>query len=151
MSQEAPRVGIVLVSHSVRLAEGAADLAGQVSGGTVRVLAAGGTEDGGLGTSAEKVAQAVAGADAGAGVLVLPDLGSAVLTVRAMLAETGGLAETGEPADIAGPADTPGARVVLADAPFVEGAVAATVTAAAGADLKAVARAAEEAWHARKL
>src|SRR5487761_28334 len=135
MSEVAPRVGIVLVSHSVRLAEGAADLAGQVSGGTVRVLAAGGTEDGELGTSAEKVARAVASADAGAGVLVLPDLGSAVLTVRAMLDETGGLA------------DRPGARVVLADAPFVEGAVAATVTAAAGADLKAVATAAEEAWH----
>jgi phosphoenolpyruvate---glycerone phosphotransferase subunit DhaM len=133
MSQVAPRVGIVLVSHSVQLAEGAADLAGQVSGGTVRVLAAGGTEDGELGTSAEKVALAVASAEAGAGVLVLPDLGSAVLTVRAMLA------------------DMPGARVVLADAPFVEGAVAATVTAAAGADLKAVATAAEEAWHARKL
>jgi len=64
MSQEAPRVGIVLVSHSVRLAEGAADLAGQVSGGTVRVLAAGGTDDGELGTSADKVAEAVAGAEA---------------------------------------------------------------------------------------
>jgi PTS hybrid protein len=133
MAHEVPRVGIVLVSHSARLAEGAADLAGQVSGGAVRVLAAGGTEDGELGTSAEKVAQALAGAEAGAGVLVLPDLGSAVLTVRALLA------------------DRPGARVVLADAPFVEGAVAATVTAAAGADLKAVAAAAEEAWHARKL
>ena len=133
MSQVAPRVGIVLVSHSVWLAEGTAELAGQVSGGTVRVLAAGGTEDGELGTSAEKVAQAVASAEAGAGVLVLPDLGSAVLTVRVMLE------------------DMPGARVVLADAPFVEGAVAATVTAAAGADLKAVATAAEEAWHARKL
>src|ERR1700744_5993706 len=110
MSHVAPRVGIVLVSHSVRLAEGAADLAGQVSGGTVRVLAAGGTDDGGLGTSAEKIAAAVAAADAGAGVLVLPDLGSAVLTVRVML--------SGEASE----------RVVLADAPFVEGAVAATVT-----------------------
>jgi PTS hybrid protein len=133
MSQVAPRVGIVLVSHSARLAEGTADLAGQVGGGTVRVLAAGGTEDGGLGTSAEKVAQAVASAEAGAGVLVVPDLGSAVLTVRAMLE------------------DLPDVRVVLADAPFVEGAVAATVTAAAGADLTAVVKAAEEAWHARKL
>ena len=78
MSHEAPRVGIVLVSHSDRLAEGAADLARQVSGGTVAVLAAGGTEDGELGTSSEKVARAVAGAEAGAGVLVLPDLGSAL-------------------------------------------------------------------------
>jgi phosphoenolpyruvate---glycerone phosphotransferase subunit DhaM len=133
MSPVAPRVGIVLVSHSVRLAEGAAELAAQVSGGTVRVLAAGGTEDGTLGTSLEKVTQAVAVAEAGAGVLVLPDLGSAVLTIRALLE------------------DEPGARVVLADGPFVEGAVAATVTAAAGADLKTVAQAAEEAWHARKL
>jgi PTS hybrid protein len=123
----------VLVSHSARLAEGAADLAGQVSGGTVPVLAAGGTDDGELGTSAETIGAAVASAETGAGVLVLPDLGSAVLTVRAMLE------------------DLPGARVVLADAPFVEGAVAATVTAAAGADLKAVAQAAEESWHARKL
>ena len=133
MSPVAPRVGIVLVSHSDRLAEGAADLAGQVGGDSVRVIAAGGTEDGGLGTSAEKVARALAAAESGAGVLVLPDLGSAVLTVLAMLE------------------DLRGARVMLADAPFVEGAVAAAVTAAAGADLRAVAKAAEEAWHARKL
>jgi PTS hybrid protein len=133
MSQVAPRVGIVLVSHSVRLAEGAADLAAQVGGGTVTVVAAGGTDDGGLGTSAAKVERAIGAAEAGAGVLVLPDLGSAVLTVRALLA------------------DLPDANVTLADAPFVEGAVAATVTAAASADLKAVAKAAEEAWHASKL
>jgi PTS hybrid protein len=47
--------------------------------------------------------------------------------------------------------DLPDVTVTLADAPFVEGAVAATVTAAGGADLTAVAKAAEEAWHARKL
>ncbi len=128
-----PQVGIVLVSHSVRLAEGAADLAAQVGGGTVTVVAAGGTDDGGLGTSAAKVERALRLAEAGAGVLVLADLGSAVLTMRALLE------------------DLPDATVVLADAPFVEGAVAATVTAAAGADLTAVAKAAEEAWHARKL
>ena len=133
MSQVGPQVGIVLVSHSARLAEGAADLASQVGGGTVRVIPAGGTEDGGLGTSAEKVGRALTAAESGAGVLVLPDLGSAVLTVLAMLE------------DLRGP------HVLLADAPFVEGAVAATVTAAAGADLRAVAKAAEEAWHARKL
>jgi len=128
-----PQVGIVLVSHSVRLAEGAADLAAQVGGGTVAVVAAGGTDDGGLGTSAAKVERALRDAEHGAGVVVLPDLGSAVLTVRALLE------------------DLPDVTVALADAPFVEGAVAATVTAAAGADLTAVAKAAEEAWHARKL
>ncbi len=128
-------VGIVLVSHSAALAEGAAELASQVAGGTVPVIPAGGTDDGGLGTSAAKVEQAIKQADRGAGVLIVPDLGSAVLTVRALLAD---------PEDLPGP-------VELVDAPFIEGVVAATVIAAAGADIAAVRGAAEEAWHARKL
>jgi PTS hybrid protein len=127
-------VGIVLVSHSAELAQGAANLAAQVSGGTVTIVAAGGTEDGDLGTSSAKVERALRQADQGAGVVVLPDLGSAVLTVRAVLEDYGSAS-----------------GVLLADAPFVEGAVAATVIAAAGGDLKAVAAAAEEARHARKL
>jgi phosphoenolpyruvate---glycerone phosphotransferase subunit DhaM len=127
-------VGIVLVSHSAELAAGAAHLAGQVSGGTVTIIAAGGTDEGELGTSAAKVADGLRHADQGAGVVVLPDLGSAVLTVKAVLEDYGAAA-----------------TVVLADAPFVEGAVAATVIAAAGGDVKAVAAAAEEARHVRKL
>jgi dihydroxyacetone kinase phosphotransfer subunit len=129
------RVGIVLVSHSAALAEGAAELAAQISGGTVAIIPAGGTDDGALGTSSAKVERAVKLADAGAGVVILPDLGSAVLTVRALL---------GEPGDLPTP-------VELADAPFVEGVVAATVAAAAGGNITAVVTAAEEARHARKL
>jgi PTS hybrid protein len=129
----AATVGILLVSHSAELAAGVAHLAGQVSGGTVTIIAAGGTDDGDLGTSAAKVADGLNLADSGAGVVVLPDLGSAVLTVRAVLE------------------DLVGNLVLLADAPFVEGAVAATVTAAAGGDVQAVAAAAEEARHVRKL
>ena len=129
-----PTVGIVLVSHSAELAAGAAYLAAQVSGGTVTIIAAGGTDEGDLGTSAAKVADGLLRADQGAGVVVLPDLGSAVLTVKAVLED-----------------HAEAATVLLADAPFVEGAVAATVTAAAGGDVKAVAAAAEEARHARKL
>ena len=131
----AARVGIVLVSHSASLAEGTAELAGQVGGGTVTIATAGGTDDGRIGTSLVKIQRAVRLADAGAGVLILPDLGSSVLTVRALLAE---------------PEDLP-AQIVMADAPFVEGAVAAAVTAAAGGDLEAVLDAAQEARHARKL
>jgi dihydroxyacetone kinase phosphotransfer subunit len=134
MSQQAT-VGIVLVSHSAALAEGAAELAAQISGGTVAIIPAGGTDDGRLGTSADKVAQAVKLADNGAGVVIIPDLGSAVLTVRALLAE----------------ADDLPAQVRLADGPFVEGVVAATVTAAGGAGIEAVLAAAEEARNARKL
>jgi phosphoenolpyruvate---glycerone phosphotransferase subunit DhaM len=131
----AANVGIVLVSHSAPLAEGTAELAGQVGGGTVTIATAGGTDDGRIGTSIAKIQRALQLADAGAGVLILPDLGSSVLTVRALLAD---------------PDDLPG-QVVMADAPFVEGAVAAAVAAAAGGDLKAVLDAAQEARHARKL
>jgi phosphoenolpyruvate---glycerone phosphotransferase subunit DhaM len=131
----ADRVGIVLVSHSAAIAEGTAELAAQVSGGSVVIVPAGGTDDGGIGTSPAKVEEGLRLADRGAGVVILPDLGSAVLTVRLLLTETGRLP----------------VPVVVADAPFVEGAVAATVSAAAGADVKTVLAAAEEARYARKL
>ncbi|MEU8936065.1 PTS fructose transporter subunit IIA [Streptomyces sp. NPDC048409] len=130
-------VGIVLVSHSAEVAASVADLArGLAGGGTaVPLAAAGGTEGGGLGTSAELIAGAAASVDRGAGVAVLTDLGSAVLTVKALLAEGDELPD--------------GTRLV--DAPFVEGAVAAVVTAATGADLDAVAAAAADAYSYRKV
>ncbi|MEU1124383.1 PTS fructose transporter subunit IIA [Streptomyces sp. NPDC005899] len=135
MSEE-PQVGIVLVSHSGPVAEAVAELArGLAAGGaTAPVAAAGGTSAGGLGTSAELVSKAARAVDRGAGVALLVDLGSALLTVKAMLAEGGGLPE--------------GARLV--DAPFVEGAVAALVTASAGGDLAAVEAAATDAYGYRK-
>ncbi|MFI2642254.1 PTS-dependent dihydroxyacetone kinase phosphotransferase subunit DhaM [Streptomyces sp. NPDC018610] len=129
-------VGIVLVSHSAAVAESVVQLARGLAGGgvTVPVAPAGGRAGGGLGTSAELVSAAAASVDQGAGVAVLTDLGSAVLTVKALLAEGDEL-----------PEDTR-----LVDAPFVEGAVAAVVTAATGADLDAVAAAAADAYSYRK-
>ncbi|MGW5654207.1 PTS-dependent dihydroxyacetone kinase phosphotransferase subunit DhaM [Streptomyces humi] len=128
-------VGIVLVSHSAEVAASVADLAKGLAGGvSVPVAPAGGTEGGGLGTSAELIAAAAMSVDRGAGIALLTDLGSAVLTVKALLAEGDELPD--------------GARLV--DAPFVEGAVAAVVTAATGADLDAVAAAAAEAYTYRK-
>ncbi len=127
-------VGIVLISHSRALAEGAADVAGQVSAGAVRIVGVGGTEDGRLGTSAEALAAAVDKVSGPAGVVVIPDLGSSVLSAKAYLAEH-------ESAH----------AVVLADAPFVEGAVAAAVTASGGAALADVLAAAEGARHVGKL
>ena len=79
-------VGIVLISHSSSLAAGAAELVGQIAGGA-RVVPAGGTEDGQLGTSSRLIGEAIAKADQGAGVLLIPDLGSAVLTARVLLEE----------------------------------------------------------------
>ncbi|GAA2246987.1 PTS fructose transporter subunit IIA [Streptomyces indiaensis] len=130
-------VGIVLVSHSAEVAASVAELAKGLAGGgpAVPVAPAGGTEGGGLGTSAELIAAAAASVDRGAGVAVLTDLGSAVLTVKALLAEGDELPE----------------RTRLVDAPFVEGAVAAVVTASTGADPAAVKAAATEAYSYRKV
>ncbi|MEV2214084.1 PTS fructose transporter subunit IIA [Streptomyces sp. NPDC050997] len=134
---DAKTVGIVLVSHSAEVAASVARLATSLAGGgtDVPVAPAGGTEGGDLGTSAELIAAAAASVDRGAGVAVLTDLGSAVLTVKALLAEGDELPD--------------GTRLV--DAPFVEGAVAAVVTAATGADLAAVEAAAAEAYTYRKV
>lgn len=126
-------VSIVLVSHSARLAEGVAEMARQIGSADVAVLTAGGTDDGDLGTSPALVERALADADRGAGIVILPDLGSSVLTARAVLDD-----RTEDDA-------------VLVDTAFVEGAVAAAVTAATGAALDEVVAAAEEARHVRKL
>jgi phosphoenolpyruvate---glycerone phosphotransferase subunit DhaM len=103
-------VGIVLVSHSDRLARGLRELVGQLTAGAVPVEVAGGTDDGRLGTSYALVRTAIKQADVGAGVVVLCDLGSAVLTARTVLE------------------DDPREDVVLVDASFVD---LTTVVAAA--------------------
>ena len=125
-------VGIVIVSHSSDLANGVAELAAQVAGDEVAIHAAGGGPGGSLGTDEALVRDAISKADAGDGVLVLGDLGSAILTIRHVLEGGNG-------------------HVKLADAPLVEGAVAAAVIASMGSSLADTARAAEEARHARKL
>lgn len=134
-----PRVGVVLVSHSSELADATADLAKALvgSGDPAPVAAAGGVEGGGIGTSSTLVREAVKAVDGGCGVVVLCDMGSAVLTMKALLAETG---EGALPKDVR-----------IADAPFVEGAVAALVTASTGADLDAIMAATDDARTYRKL
>ncbi|MEQ4716068.1 phosphoenolpyruvate--protein phosphotransferase [Nonomuraea sp. B19D2] len=123
-------VGLVLVAHSAGLAAEAAALARGIAGAGTPVAAAGGTADGGLGTSVDLIEAALRSVDQGDGVVLIPDLGSSVLTAR-LLEEDG--------------------RVVVADVPFVEGAIAAAVAAAAGVPLSDVLEAAEEARTYRKL
>jgi PTS hybrid protein len=119
-------VSLVVVSHSGKIADGAAELAAQMAPDVV-VLAAGGTTDGRIGTSLEKVLAALDKAGSG-GTVILTDLGSAVMTAESALE----FAENAE-------------DMVLADAPLVEGLVAAAVAAQGGADVQAVKRAAEAA------
>jgi phosphocarrier protein FPr len=119
-------VGIVIVTHSARLAEGVVELARQMAGTEVVIEAAGGIDDAvnPIGTDATRVMGAIERASGPEGVLVLMDLGSAVLSAELALSML-------EP-DRAG-------RVLLCEAPLVEGAVAAAVAARIGAPLSDVA------------
>src|SRR5438093_3206289 len=120
-------IGIVLVSHSAALAQGLAEMLAAIGSADVPVAVAGGAAHGGLGTSVEFIQAAIDAADRGDGVVIIPDLGSSVLSAKTVLG------------------DGNGRRAVLVDAPFVEGAVAAAVTAASGASLEEVAEAARQA------
>jgi PTS hybrid protein len=122
-------VGLVIVSHSSKIAEGVVDLAAQMAEG-VRIVAAGGTDDDGIGTSFDKVSAAVVDADDGAGVVVLCDLGSAILTAETAL-------------DFVD--DDVRERIRIADAPLVEGSIAAAVAAQIGETLDEVVTAAQSA------
>lgn len=127
-------IGIVAVSHSRALAEAARELALQMGGeAPPRVEVAAGTADGGLGTDAAAIADAIARADSGDGVLVLMDLGSAILSTEMALEF---LAEP--------------VRTRLSPAPFVEGLVAAVVGAASGASLDDVAAQIADAGDAKR-
>jgi phosphocarrier protein FPr len=117
-------VGLVIVSHSAALADGVTELAREMGGGQVAIEAAGGMEDGQIGTDAERVREAVEKVRSADGVLVLMDLGSALMSAE-MATEM---------------VEQDGGPIMLSEAPLVEGAVAAAALAGAGASLEEVAR-----------
>ena len=129
-------VGLVLISHSASIADGLAELVAQVAGPDVPVIAAGGGPEGSLGTDGGKVLEAMRAAAKRGGAVVLMDLGSSVLSVRAALEELD---------------EDTRSRLEVADAPLVEGAIAAGVTASTGASAAEVADAAREARSVDKL
>lgn len=125
-------VGTVLVSHSQTLAEAMVDYAHMMAPQAV-VVAAGGLEDGTFGTSYEKIEAAIEQAQQGDGVVVLMDMGSAVMTVKMVLE------------------DMEDDTVVMADCPFVEGAVEGTVLAQSGAALAEIVQALSNVGAVHKL
>jgi PTS hybrid protein len=129
-------VGLVLVSHSEELAAGLAELARQVAGPDVEIVAAAGGPNGSLGTDGARVLEALREGAKRGGAVVLMDLGSSVLSVKAAIAEL-------EPEELQ--------HLQVVDAPFVEGTIAAAVTASTGASAAEVARAAEDARNVAKL
>ena len=106
-------VGIVIVSHSKTLADSVVEFTGLMAP-DAKIAAAGGMEDGGFGTSFEKIQKAIESVYSEEGVIVLMDMGRAVMTTEMVL-------DMFEP-------DT----VKMADCPLVEGAVVATIDAVSG-------------------
>jgi dihydroxyacetone kinase phosphotransfer subunit len=125
-------VGIVIVSHSPDVAKGAADMVRQMVGHGIPLAWTGGNPNGGLGTSVEGILAAIDSAWSEAGVAILVDLGGAETNSEMAIEML--------------PAERQG-RVVICDAPVVEGAVMAATEAWGGSDLAAVKRTAEELNH----
>ncbi|AUV81841.1 PTS mannose transporter subunit IID [Salinigranum rubrum] len=125
-------VGLVVVSHSAKAAEGICEVAAQMASGA-SIEPAGGGKDGSLGTSVDRIQEAIEAADDGDGVVLLVDLGSAVMNAELAV-------EMSE------------SEVRIADAPVLEAAVNAAVEATSKkATLESVLASAEEARDYRKL
>ncbi len=127
-----PNVGIVIVSHSPKIAEGAADMVRQMVGDSVPLAWTGGNPEGGLGTDVAAIVAAIDRAWSTAGVAILVDLGGAETNSEMAI-------------EMLDPARRD--KVVVCEAPVVEGAVMAATEASGGATLEAVRNTAEELTH----
>ena len=125
-------VGIVIVSHSQKLAEGVVEIS-RMMAQSAPLAAAGGLEDGSLGTSYEKICAAVEEVYSADGVIVLMDMGSAVMTTEMVLE------------------DLDKENVKMLDCPLVEGAVLAAVESAGGRSLEEISERIEESRGAKKF
>ncbi len=124
-------VGMVIVSHMVSIADGVRDMAKKIADPNLVVIAAGGAPDGSFGTDSAKICKAIEDADNGKdGVVVITDVGSSVISA--------GLA-------IEGLSMALNRRVKIADAPIVEGAIAAAAEASKGSNVEEVLKATEAA------
>lgn len=110
-------VNIILVSHVKEIAEGVKKLAEQMKQGEVEIIAVGGTPDGDIGTDPDAIELAINEINKEDGIIILADLGSAIMSVNMVLDWLD---------------DEIREKIVLADAPFVEGAVVAAVEAGMG-------------------
>ncbi|MBQ3450844.1 MAG: PTS-dependent dihydroxyacetone kinase phosphotransferase subunit DhaM [Selenomonadaceae bacterium] len=125
-------VGIVIVSHSQKLAEGVVEIS-KMMAAQAPIAAAGGLEDGNLGTSYEKICAAIEEVYSADGVIILMDMGSAVMTTEMVLEDL----------------DKP--LVKMIDCPLVEGAVLAAVESAGGRTLQEISERIEESRTTRKF
>jgi PTS hybrid protein len=122
-------VGIVIVSHSPKVAEGAADMVRQMVGESVPLAYTGGNPDGALGTDVARIVESIGQAWSDAGVAILVDLGGAETNSEMAIEML--------------PPERQG-KVVICNAPIVEGAVIAATEASGGSSLAVVKSTVEE-------
>lgn len=125
-------VGIVVVSHSQKLAEGVVELA-RMMASDVHIAAAGGLEDGSAGTSFEKIEKAINEVYSEEGVAVFMDMGSAVMTAEMVMESM------------------PDRKIEMVDCPIVEGAVVAALNAVVGSSLEEIKNQAVKAQEIKKI
>ena len=125
-------VGIVIVSHSEKLAAGVVEIA-KMMAPNAPLVAAGGLDDGGLGTSYNKISAAIDEVYSDDGVAVLMDMGSAVMTTEIVIE------------------DKDDSKVRMLDCPLVEGAVLAAVESTGGITLDELAVKIKESYNVRKF
>ena len=125
-------VGFVIVSHCQKLAEGVAELTTMMADG-VPVRAAGGMDDGGFGTSFDKISRAIGEVYSDDGVILLMDMGSAVMTAEMVLESM------------------PDRKLAMADCPLVEGAVIAATSSSGGCTMEEIQSQLAEDAFAHKL
>ena len=128
-------VGLVIVSHSWKIAEGIKDLTDQIAAAHKGIIACGGLEDKEIGTDAVRISEAIKAANDGDGVVLLADLGSGIMSAETAIELL----------------EDEGINIKLADAPIVEGAIAAAVTAVCGSGINEVVTAAEQTRTVKKI
>lgn len=130
-------VGIIIVSHSKRLAEGVVELACEMAGSELELVEAAGLDDGSLGTDAIKIMNAIKIVEKGDGAVIIGDIGSSILSAQTAI-------ELIEDESVQ-------SRIKIADAPLVEGALIAAIQASIGNTLEDVVEACEQTKSLHKL
>lgn len=129
-------IGLVIVSHSSKISEGVVDLCYEMAGEDLKIISAGGTSDGRIGTDPMLIKESIEKTYDGDGVVILADIGSSIMSSELaieMLEE-----EIKE-------------KTIILDAPIVEGSIAVSVQASISNDMEEIKKAAEEARNTRKI
>ncbi|SCG84398.1 PTS-dependent dihydroxyacetone kinase, phosphotransferase subunit dhaM Includes: Phosphocarrier protein HPr [Proteiniborus sp. DW1] len=129
-------IGIVVVSHSNKISTGIVELCKEVARDDIKIISAGGTRDGRLGTDATLIMEAIEEANSGDGVAILADMGSSIMSSEMAIEML--------PEEIKG-------KVVILDAPIVEGSLAVAIQACISNDLEDILRAGMEAKYMNKI